>query len=83
MRGGLALFCRAQGKRLFIVPLMNKPNEPVPEPHVHGPDCDHDGPDLDPSLLLSKQPYIREEPKIGRNDPCPCGSGKKHKKCCG
>lgn len=25
----------------------------------------------------------REEPKVGRNDPCPCGSGKKHKKCCG
>jgi preprotein translocase subunit SecA len=25
----------------------------------------------------------REEPKIGRNDPCPCGSGKKYKKCCG
>ncbi|MEJ2309150.1 MAG: UPF0149 family protein [Gammaproteobacteria bacterium] len=24
----------------------------------------------------------REEPKIGRNDPCPCGSGKKYKKCC-
>lgn len=23
------------------------------------------------------------EPKIGRNDPCPCGSGKKYKKCCG
>ncbi|WP_270657046.1 SEC-C metal-binding domain-containing protein [Aeromonas sp. Y293-4] len=22
-------------------------------------------------------------PKTGRNDPCPCGSGKKHKKCCG
>lgn len=27
-------------------------------------------------------PYVREE-KIGRNDPCPCGSGKKYKKCCG
>ncbi len=27
--------------------------------------------------------YKREEPKVGRNDPCPCGSGKKHKKCCG
>jgi len=26
---------------------------------------------------------VREEPKIGRNDPCPCGSGKKYKKCCG
>ena len=25
----------------------------------------------------------REAPKIGRNEPCPCGSGKKHKKCCG
>jgi hypothetical protein len=25
----------------------------------------------------------REEPKIGRNDPCTCGSGKKYKKCCG
>jgi uncharacterized protein YecA (UPF0149 family) len=24
-----------------------------------------------------------DEPKIGRNDPCPCGSGKKYKKCCG
>lgn len=26
--------------------------------------------------------YVREEPKIGRNDHCPCGSGKKYKKCC-
>ncbi|WP_396334004.1 SEC-C metal-binding domain-containing protein [Burkholderia anthina] len=25
----------------------------------------------------------KAEPKVGRNDPCPCGSGKKHKKCCG
>jgi len=25
---------------------------------------------------------IVKEPKIGRNDPCPCGSGKKYKKCC-
>lgn len=28
-------------------------------------------------------PYVRETPKIGRNDPCPCGSGRKYKKCCG
>jgi uncharacterized protein YecA (UPF0149 family) len=28
-------------------------------------------------------PLTREEPKTGRNDPCPCGSGKKFKKCCG
>jgi len=25
----------------------------------------------------------RKEKKVGRNDPCPCGSGKKYKKCCG
>jgi len=28
------------------------------------------------------KPFIREEEKINRNDPCPCGSGKKYKKCC-
>lgn len=29
-----------------------------------------------------RQPYMRMELKVGRNDPCPCGSGKKYKKCC-
>lgn len=29
-----------------------------------------------------EETYIRNEPKIGRNDPCPCGSGKKYKNCC-
>jgi len=28
-------------------------------------------------------PVVRSGPKVGRNDPCPCGSGKKYKKCCG
>jgi SEC-C motif domain protein len=27
--------------------------------------------------------YKNEQPKVGRNEPCPCGSGKKYKKCCG
>ena len=30
-----------------------------------------------------QEPIKREAPKVGRNDPCPCGSGKKYKKCCG
>jgi SEC-C motif domain protein len=30
----------------------------------------------------AQAPVVRESPKIGRNDPCPCGSGKKYKKCC-
>jgi SEC-C motif-containing protein len=32
--------------------------------------------------LPAKQ-IVREAPKTGRNDPCPCGSNKKYKKCCG
>lgn len=31
----------------------------------------------------STEPVVRSEPKVGRNDPCPCGSGKKFKKCHG
>lgn len=34
-------------------------------------------------LEQRKSGIIRKEKKIGRNDPCPCGSGKKYKKCCG
>ena len=29
------------------------------------------------------QPILRDQPRVGRNDPCLCGSGKKYKKCCG
>ncbi|MEL7605336.1 MAG: preprotein translocase subunit SecA [Sedimentibacter saalensis] len=29
------------------------------------------------------QPVVKKDKKVGRNDPCPCGSGKKYKKCCG
>ena len=31
----------------------------------------------------AKQEPLRAQPKVGRNDPCPCGSGKKYKNCCG
>jgi hypothetical protein len=37
-----------------------------------------------PGLIPPKvETFRREEPRVGRNDPCPCGSGKKYKKCCG
>ncbi len=32
---------------------------------------------------MPKPQTVRSEAKVGRNDPCPCGSGKKYKKCCG
>ena len=35
-----------------------------------------------PNALSAKPATVRTGPKVGRNDPCPCGSGKKYKKCC-
>jgi SEC-C motif-containing protein len=32
---------------------------------------------------VHNKPVVRSGPKVGRNDPCPCGSGKKFKQCCG
>lgn len=34
-------------------------------------------------VVHGHETYRREAPKVGRNEPCPCGSGKKFKKCCG
>ena len=42
-----------------------------------------DGWKFDDGVLTGEEPERRETPKVGRNDPCPCGSGKKYKKCCG
>jgi SEC-C motif-containing protein len=36
----------------------------------------------DDSDFPTPQQVVRSEPKVGRNDPCPCGSGRKYKKCC-
>ena len=32
--------------------------------------------------IFGTDPFRRDQPKVGRNDLCPCGSGKKYKKCC-
>ena len=36
-----------------------------------------------PEAPSAPTPIRKDAPKVGRNDPCPCGSGKKYKKCCG
>lgn len=61
--------------------MSEQPFKPSTE-HVHGPDCDHDHDHHDHhhEVIL---PFRRETPKLGRNDPCSCGSGKKFKKCHG
>ena len=45
------------------------------------PDKPEDVTDLD--ILLNPPKQRVAEKKVGRNEPCPCGSGKKYKKCCG
>ena len=35
------------------------------------------------NVAEKRQPVVNNGPKVGRNDPCPCGSGKKYKQCCG
>lgn len=68
--------------------------QPAAVEHVHGPDCNHDhdhdapghvhGPHCNHGHhhFAPVEQFRRAAPKVGRNDPCPCGSGKKHKKCC-
>ena len=35
------------------------------------------------AAMAEKKPFVREGKKVGRNEPCPCGSGKKYKQCHG
>ena len=46
-------------------------------------DAEHDENIRDLEFLQNKNVITHSASKAGRNDPCPCGSGKKYKKCCG
>lgn len=48
-----------------------------------GSDWDTEEDDYALPEIVQMKPYVRETAKVGRNDPCPCGSGKKYKRCCG
>ena len=65
-------------KMLLTVRLRNPEEEPKRE-QVANPTTASHGDDT-----VKKQPVRKTAAqKVGRNDPCPCGSGKKYKKCCG
>ena len=59
---------------MYRVTIVEKPKEPTERTDIlnasHGDE------------EVVKQPRVNKE-KVGRNDPCPCGSGKKYKHCCG
>lgn len=55
-----------------VIHLLAPPAGPRPPPYPEPPkEASH------------PRTQVRTEPKVGRNEPCPCGSGKKHKRCCG
>lgn len=55
------------------------PDSPQPQQR-QAQAASEEGEDDTPKITI---PLKREVPKVGRNDPCPCGSGKKYKACCG
>jgi len=52
--------------------------DPMPQPGTDG-----EGQQAGAAVAAAASPTVREGPKVGRNDPCPCGSGKKYKHCHG
>jgi len=73
-------------KRAPRAPQMGTARHPSPDADG-GDEGDADSPPQGRSILRKGQESGSQAPapvkKIGRNDPCPCGSGKKYKKCCG
>lgn len=60
------------------------PADDEDDAYENGPDEVEDyGPDGGYAPFSESSTIRRTDPKIGPNDPCPCGSGRKHKKCCG
>ncbi len=57
-------------------------DEPTSDQYQDVQDFDDDLFEDDALFEPVPQPFVRTEAKIGRNDPCPCGSGKKYKRCC-
>jgi preprotein translocase subunit SecA len=58
------------------------PATPMPERRPTHLMAHHPSVDGSPSSPQRPAPAVRRE-RVGRNDPCPCGSGKKYKRCCG
>ncbi|MFH0795699.1 MAG: preprotein translocase subunit SecA [Candidatus Omnitrophota bacterium] len=80
--GPQAVLAPAAFQHTEVSPFSQKPTK------SSGPGGEEGGVLLKPATgprpgAVEPQQTIRGEEKVGRNDPCPCGSGKKHKRCCG
>ncbi len=76
---------RAPAPRLAAARLPVRRAEPAAGEEVHASVSAYDAGSASarPAAPRKARTIVRNEPKVGRNDPCPCGSGKKYKKCCG
>ena len=63
----------------MILSAMPKPREEIKRVQVANPLIEGFAGGKAPA----KKASVKKAEKVGRNDPCPCGSGKKYKKCCG
>ena len=73
---------RSRAERLFHKSLKALTAAPKP---MRKPVYSNNGQQNEPKRYISNpqgSPYIRHNPKVGRNEPCPCGSTKKYKQCC-
>ena len=64
---------------------VNVVTQPVVEDRLENASTNNPNVDVSPADAENEaaRPYVRKEPKVGRNDSCPCGSGKKYKDCHG
>ena len=69
----VSLQADADGALASLASACPVPAEPTPTPE----------PTATPEPESKKKPVTADGRKVGRNDPCPCGSGKKYKNCCG
>ncbi len=84
----ITVLCKVQVRAEDDVKKMEERKQPQPSrmsfQHAEAPNAVAGGPaPADGGSAQQQQPFVRDDPKVGRNDPCPCGSGQKYKHCHG
>ena len=78
----ISLVTRVEVREPDDVALLEAQRQHPGQMHFEHPSVQSE-PDDQEVAVAAQQPVVRTQPKIGRNDPCPCGSGKKYKQCHG
>jgi preprotein translocase subunit SecA len=79
----IRLLCRVQVRAPEDVDAVNEQRRQSADVEYQHDAAEQLGQEEEPQAPQASQPFMRDGTKVGRNDPCPCGSGKKFKQCCG